>query len=1378
MPIKTRLLFAFKGQFLKKTSALAFFTFITAISFIVSAKQHSANPYRDVGQPLTSIYDAKQHGGHNQNWTIIQATNGLIYVGHTDGVSQWDGERWFNISTPHITPVRSISEWRGQLFLGTTNDLATLQTKQTGEMVYNSLLDEHVLDIDEFGEVYSTAVNSMGVIFVSTGYSFFYDGQGLNVIEPAISSKHFVFSINNDFYYKPSQLSHIYKLESKAENGKWVFTNTKIPGNLPKQARVMEIFETPANKLLVITERHGIYLQDGDVFLQIKPPEAFAKDIQLYDAILSTDGSYYISSTYHGLFILDTDFNILRNYRGQDSISMDTIFSVSEDVQGNIWLAGIPNIVKMRPAHIISEFKAGSTSTEILSLKNTSLGIIASGNGVFKLSLPVSESGTPEFVVLNDNVNSSVDLIEYNGKLIKTGNSGIYELILDQQSSQIIDELTLLEVGLGRVIRPTPDPNEFVVSTSNGAFLLRFKDDNWQVVPFAGTEDQLVSLNLDKNNTLWLGSDRGKVYKIEKALSGKPLLSIFDQQQGLGQGPIDLFDVDGTTIISSAGKLLIERDKQFVDAQLPMFSNDWMAGSEYFDGLKQTFGNKRIAQRIWYRKNAKSGFFEATADNKWRESTAIFDSVQSGGYSDLFVTEQDILWFVRDKDEIYRVDIEQAKVLPAIAPINLRSLVSQNELIDFIGQASQQDADQSIVMLNSEQSVLRANYASTDSSSPRPIEYRTRLRHKNNRATWTNWSQETYRDFTLVSPGNYTFEVQAKDAWSRVASTQLKMNVIAPWYLSPAAYFVYVTAGVFLIIAFTWFVQKWRTLALEAANQALEEKVALRTQEVNEKVAQLHQQQILKDRFFSNVSHEFRTPLTLTIGPLEVLMAEYKTELSEGVKYLAKTALNNASKMLALVGQVLDLNRLEAGKLPLRITEHDIAELLRNISERFETWAQQNEQHLSTVNCDEPLLLWFDIDQFEKCVSNLLSNAIKYSGQGTTITVGLIKQNDQVQITVADDGVGISQGAKQRVFERFYQDKSSEQISAPGTGIGLALVKEIMDIHHGQAALIEQDNKGCCFTLTLKTGFDHFDPEQIIEPIEMSPSELRAGLSIKTESQDYANSKTQPLKSETYADIDGANNNDVTTLLVVDDNKELLNFISLRLSATYKILQANDGEEGFAVAKKELPDLVITDVNMPKMTGLELAIALKQDKETQTIPVILLTAKATKREIVEGFNIGADDYLTKPFDTSELIVRVNAQINARKLIRQTIQREQLSSSVVQGKSKVSFKDNVFSVIRQQLAEPDFNVEKLALLTNRSRDTLIRNCKKECAETPLNLIVQARMQQADKLLKENTMSISEVAYACGFESLAYFSKSYKKHRGLSPSEAIAQLLQAK
>ncbi len=1312
--------------------------------------QQTIESYATVGKPLSRIFTAREHGGHNQNWTSIQADDGIIYVGHTEGVTQFDGEHWSNIYTPHKTPVRSISQWDKSLYIGTTNDLLTLKFDENGRSTMTSLLANNTLDLDEFSEVWSSASNTQGVVMISTQYTFFINKDKVFTVDEAINSRHFVFSINDRFYYKPRHLPNIYMLEVRQHSSnedEFSFVNKKTSFSLPSDAQVVEILQNKQKQLIVFTQEHGIYKQEGDSLVQQLSYQDFIVHIDepseqnglIYDAMQARDGFYYVASIFDGLYVLNENLEIVRNFNEQDNISMNTVLSVNEDKQGNIWLTGIPNIVFFRPAHIISEFKAGTGSTEILDIANTSQGFFALGNGVFGLNSQKHNMRTPNFEVLHYDLNASVQLLEYQGRIVKTGWRGIVELEIDPQTMQVTAEKVIQQVGLGQAISTTRQVGKIVASAANGAFVVWIEDGQWQTLQFKNIPPYLVSVHIDNDNHAWFGSSTGRLYKIENVdlATEDANATIYTDQHGLDQGAIYIFDIDGQTIISSGGRLLTPSGDELVTARAPFLLPSVFNDRSSIDRLVYTPRTAQQNAKLWYRAEEQSGYIEQVSQQEWKNSTTIFDVFEAGGFSSVLPITNDIVYFVHDKAEIYRVNIALANSLPPLSNVNIRKVESQQVPLPFMSETN--------LSLSPEQRNLRFNYASPLQPSRQAIQYRTFLNDN-----WSEWSNETYRDFTQLPFKRHSFKVEAMDSWGRVTSTHITFEILAPWYLTTPAFIGYFMLFIGVLFGFAFAVQKWRTQNLVRQNQLLERKVAERTQEVNEKVEQLKHQQILKDRFFGNVSHEFRTPLTLTIGPLEVILQEHAQDLNQQVKTLAKTALNNASKMLGLIGQVLDLKRLEAGKLPLRVAQHDMAELLRNIYERFEPWASQQQQNLIINNCEEPLLLWFDIDQLDKCVSNLLSNAIKYSGKGTTIVIQITEQQDQfINIVVADNGVGISEDARDKVFELYYQEKSSENISAPGTGIGLAFVKEVIELHSGGVYLAKQKENlpGCTFVLCLKKGKMHFTQEQLLEPI----------VTEDTHSISIAQQSKQAFSS--------SENDDVTSLLVVDDNTELLNFISLRLSSAYRIIQASNGKEGLQKAHECLPDLIISDVSMPIMDGLSLAKSVKSDPAISMIPIILLTAKASKREIVDGFNAGADDYLTKPFDTSELIVRVNALISAQKLIRETIKQKITPSQARVG----SFESKVMDVINEHLSDPEFKVESLARLLFMSRDTLIRKCKKELDETPLNLIRNVRMGMAKQLLQEKEISISEIAYACGFESLAYFSKSFKKQNGETPSE---------
>jgi YesN/AraC family two-component response regulator len=355
----------------------------------------------------------------------------------------------------------------------------------------------------------------------------------------------------------------------------------------------------------------------------------------------------------------------------------------------------------------------------------------------------------------------------------------------------------------------------------------------------------------------------------------------------------------------------------------------------------------------------------------------------------------------------------------------------------------------------------------------------------------------------------------------------------------------------------------------------------------------------------------------------------------------------------------------------------------------------------------------------------------------------LLHQQQELGIRITDNGYGIDSSHIEQVFERFYQEAQPKGESAKGTGIGLALVKELVDLHHGSIDLVTEIEQGCQFTIWLPFGKSHFKAEQLLEPTVIE--------------QDSA---TEEYLADPLEETRGK-------ILVVDDNAELRQFICQRLTNSFTVIEADNGQSGYVSALKNLPDIIISDITMPVMSGLELTQKIKNHPDLKHIPILLLSAQTMKRDIVQGFASGADDYLIKPFDTSELVMRVNTLIKSRKLIaRQKVKMAPELDGVVNKTN--SFEENLQKHIFAHLHEADFNLDMLSQLMYMSKETLRRKCQTSFEVSPLVHIQTVRLQQAKLLLEQDKMNVSEVAYAVGFDSLGYFSKTFKKYYGLSPS----------
>jgi signal transduction histidine kinase/DNA-binding response OmpR family regulator len=1328
---------------------------LLVLVFLFDINVVHASQYSEVGLPITQIFGMKEHGGSDQNWYLTQTENGLIYSGTGTGIIEWDGEKWHLYNTPNNSRVRSISHWRdGHIYVGTIDNLGVYQPNELGILQFTSLVEDWTVEQRQFGEVWSTAANKDGVMFVTNEALYFWDGKQVHIVKGAPGGKHRVFALDNGFVFKTVNDESLYKINVDTSSATPIFNIENTGLVLPKKAFIRSVFYNNNNKLIVVTSSDGIFEKLTNTLEKRVDGQLFGSNNQLYNGIQARDGYYYLVSIKGGLFILDSSLQLVAQYLEQHNLGANKLYSVLEDQQGSIWLSGIPNVTKMIPPHRVSAFKPGTQSTIIDRLVPIDGKLVATGDGIFQIKPGESGYAPAAFEPLIASNEIYFDALEYKNHFIYGGSGGLFTRSIDTPNQLFKN---VLQTGWARSLKVDPVTGTLVVSTYEGLFLVKYLDGQWTSNKVANTEDELEFVAIEDNGVIWAGTTSQELYRIENAqfADRQTQVNKFIDTDGLGPGNVMPFKLSsGVVIATSNGLMDYRQDRtpalQFMSGFPAIFRTPKEDVFRIFEDGKG---------RIWFRIGQQSGYVEKDINGVWIEHSKLFAPFASAGLKDFASTSNDIIWFAQNSGEVYRANVDFAEQMPAKGKLNIRYItnIDSKTVID----GGQLLAARSI-KLDQTNNSIRIEFALSNNSILKPTLYRQRLLGSGHNE-WSEWATEHHKDYTLLSGGDYQFQVEAQDDWQRIYKSELIFYVKPAWYLSQLAWGFYALVLISLLTLTGWLTQRWRTSKLKIQNLILEATVTERTREINSKVAELEQQQILKERFFANVSHEFRTPLTLTIAPLQDLLREHP-ELQQPVSFPVETALRNANKMLELVGHILDINRLDAGQFPLRIAEYDIAELINLVAPRFNSWATQHQQTITIRNSQDPALLYFDRDQLDKCISNLLSNAIKYSGSQAQIVISIVKQSSRLGIEVKDNGAGVELELQNKLFERFYQGKLSENISQPGTGIGLALIRELMELHHGQVDLVSQPGQGCCFTLWLKRGHEHFDDSQLRENITL-PS--------VNEMPILPNLQLPASVAKEALTIDGISQNedDITTVLVVDDNIELRQFISLKLSGYYRILQASDGAEGLAKTLSMLPDLVISDVMMPKMNGLEMLAEIRNNKLTSTTPIIMLSAKSGKRETVVGLQTGADDYMSKPFDTSELIARIDGLIRNRKMIREEIQAElalSLTTESITDNSEPSFADKMRHEVIQNLTNPDFNIDVLAKALALSRRSLSRKCQQACQQSAGQFITEVRMQIALKLLNENRLTISEIAYGTGFESLSYFSRTFKKFYGRSPT----------
>ncbi len=518
------------------------------------------------------------------------------------------------------------------------------------------------------------------------------------------------------------------------------------------------------------------------------------------------------------------------------------------------------------------------------------------------------------------------------------------------------------------------------------------------------------------------------------------------------------------------------------------------------------------------------------------------------------------------------------------------------------------------------------------------------------------------------------------------------------------------------------------------------------------KAEQLREIDQLKSNFFANISHEFRTPLTLIIGPIDQLI---KGSFQGNPNKLFEIIKRNGQRLLSLINQLLELSKLENNKIELQNKSGDFNKFSRQLANSIESWADQKQISYDITIPEGELFLEFDKDIIEKIIINILSNAMKFTDVGGEVKLLIRNEwhsdNCMVNITIEDNGIGISEEAQEHIFERFYQSQTSNYTFG-SSGIGLALTKELVNLYEGDIQIQSVEGKGtkCSILLKLKKG-KNFE--------ESISAELPINRGLEYTDNVISNS------------VEAEKDENLPLVLIVEDNKDVREYIKDNISKNYRTLEACQGQEGYDLAMQNIPDLIISDVMMPIMDGVSMTSKIKNDIKTNHIPIILLTAKSEKKDRIGGFEKGADDYLTKPFDSEELNVRIKNLIDQRALLKEKYKENlyyNTSNEKVDSLEEKFLKEVLFH-IEANLDNELFSVEDLANQVNFSRGQLHRKLKGICDKGPNKMIREFRLFRAKELLEQKSASISEIAYSVGFSNLSYFSKSFKQQFGKLPGE---------
>ncbi|MEM9934114.1 MAG: two-component regulator propeller domain-containing protein, partial [Bacteroidota bacterium] len=1020
-------------------------------------------------------------------------------------------------------------------------------------------------------------------------------------------------------------------------------------------------------------------------------------------------GGAWVGTYYGGVNYYNSNSLKFENYQPQSngrSLSHPIISSFLEDDNGNIWIGTEGGGIDYwnRKTDQFSNFVKSDGSSSGLSgnnvktikLRNDSMWV-----GTYSKGLNLYHMGTRrwEHFSISDVPNSG-----FSG-------DNVYGLLLDGGDLWIATfggGLHIMNLSTGERTIYTHDPLD---STSISS-------------------DRTRVLLKDKRGNIWLGTNLGlnrfspaSSHGFDRFLPNRRVYSLYESGKGIiWVGSYN----DGLFALDQSGNILSHYQEK-----------NGLPGHSIFGILEDKLG------RIW-----------VSTDNGIAKLNPKDDQITAFNYSDgLTNLEFNFNAYAKTRtgemlfggtEGFTSFNPQDIQVNTFVPPIVFTSLTSFNKAIqvgDASGLLSKSINNTTHLEFPYNKANFSIGFSALDFLNPENNHYAYKLEGLEQDWNYSTGASEV--TYTLQKEGTYTLRVQASnnDGIWNPQERQILIQVTPPFWRSTWAYTLYPLLLALAIGGVIWFSRIRHRLQLEKLEKGQQEE--------------LHQAKL---RFYTNITHEFRTPLTLIMGPTEELLAAHK-----GNRQLLSIK-HNSQRLLGLVDQLLTFRKLETDHGKMEAAKGDILKFIKEIYLSFQEHARIRKITYEFYADEESIELWYDRNKLEIVFYNLLSNAFKFTPDGGKIGVDLQKEEASLIIRIKDSGPGISAEKKDLIFQRFYTEGQKKDFLR-SSGIGLTVSKQLVDMHRGEISLMETEEVGTCFEVRLPMGKEHLKDHELINDFQSSEN-LKAYL------------KKSPSKApSSHLPADGQADEKVCIpekekriLLLVEDNQEIRQYIKETFASSYKVITAEDGEKGLDAALQHMPDLIISDVMMPKMDGISLCSHLKSRLETSHIPVILLTARTGQIFKVEGLETGADAYITKPFSPYELSLRVNNLLESRDKIRskfiKVLQIE--PKEVTLTSSDEIFLTRAMEVVEVHMDDAFFQVEQFAREMAVSRALLFSKLKGITSQTPNNFVKTLRLKRAAQLLKGSDLGVSEIAFQVGFNDAKYFSKCFQKQFDKTPT----------
>ncbi len=1326
----------------------------------------------DDGFKYSRNYSFKEYDHQPQNWGVIQANSGIIYVANNGGVLEFDGVSWRVIKVPGYDHVRSIAvDETGTIYIGGMGKIGYLAPGRKGRLNYVSLLDRLDDDQKEFSTVWKTFAIGQHVYFYTSKFLFRWN-PGRKKMVGLEHGGGVLLNCGRELYFRSGKAG----LERIAQIEKGGLKTVPLPGGeifAKKKIYMMTPYKEISPKLLVGTEQNGFYIHDGTSAIPFPTEvDGYLKKNKLFHGIRLTSGDFALATRRGGIVVMTSRGRLKYIFNKISGLKDDTVNYVFEDNRGNLWLClnkGISKIEYGSPIFFHDE-RSHLAGLILSIIKRRDHLYVGTTKGLYFLESPF------KFRLIPGMGGYCRSLLSTRGALLAASPNGVFQVDENHGIKRVIKEKTF------SLLSSLQYPGRTWCGTGLGLIALSQKNGQWmEECRIKDIKQEVNSIVEDKKGCLWFGTPAGRILKVDSPVTGnRPVVTSYGASQGLPGSEVYVAEAAGHVVFAS-GKGLYrfeEKEKKFIP--------DQTLGVDFAGGSRPVF---RIAEdrnkHIWFTSESMNYRAVPAPGGGFTIHSKALRRIPISQVNVIYpAPDGKTVWF-GNYDGLVRYDTTMEKDYSQDFKTLVRKVLINGELLfDGYENSAGGASGNPFPIIEYKERNLHFEFAAPFFEAETETRYRCFLEGYDGR--WPGWNKDIKRDYTNLDAGLYTFRVRAKNIYRHTGREGVfRFKILPPWYQTWWAMVIY--GMLFAMLVF--FLVKWRSGKLEREKRRLEQVVTERTKEVHRKNQQLEKQTItlqdqseklkemdkVKSLFFANISHEFRTPLTLIMGPLEKMLSKNR-DREEGNEL--KMMFRNSRRLLRLINRLLDLSKLDSGKMKLKPVCEDIIPFIKVAVSAFESLALQNRIDLNLDLGEETeVFLSFDPEKLEEVLCNLLINALKFTPPGGKISVssrrggpeGSSFPHGYFQCSVRDTGVGISREKLARIFDRFYQTGDSRRPNYKGSGIGLALTKELVLLHHGNIDVhsSEGEGGGTEFVIRLPlgaqlpgTGEKDGSPGAGFKSKHL----LDTGLADVVEDGENGTGEAPEAVDE------NGGPRDKNIVLVVEDNADVRKYIRGPLESEYTVVEARNGREGIDKARDIIPDLIVSDIMMPEVDGYELSSRLKKDVKTSHIPIVLLTAKASEQSVIAGLETGADDYITKPFNTRILTTRIKNLIELRSHLQQKIQKQMLLRPAEISVSSVDreFIDELQAIIEKNLSDSEFHVEALSKKMYMNRVTLYRKMTALTGESPTRFIRSYRLKRAAQLLRDNAGNVSEVAIMVGFSNLGYFTRCFKEKFHQLPS----------